>query len=65
MEYNNWSTYTIFKDEVYSYTGGGVMKNYDFRYLGDITLRYALSDSRNVPALKAFQQVDNKKYTSL
>ena len=37
------------------------MKNYDFRYLGDITLRYALSDSRNVPALKAFQQVDNKK----
>ena len=61
MEYNNWSTYTIFKDEVYSYTGGGVMKNYDFRYLGDITLRYALSDSRNVPALKAFQQVDNKK----
>lgn len=61
MEYNNWSTYTIFKDEKYSYTGGGVMQNYDFRYLGDITLRYALSDSRNVPALKAFQQVDNKK----
>lgn len=61
MEYNNWSTYTIFKDEKYSYTGGGVMSNYDFRYKGDLTLRESLRDSRNVPALKAFQQVDNNK----
>ena len=61
MEYNNWSTYTPFVDEPYTYSNGKKINNFDGAYKGQITLRQALSGSRNVPALKAFQQVDNKK----
>lgn len=61
IEYNNWSTYTLFDDEPYTYTSGQKINNWDGNYFGTITLRKALSTSRNIPALKAFQQVDNKK----
>lgn len=61
IEYNNWSTYTLFDDAPYTYTGGRPIKNWDNGYFGTITLRRALATSRNIPALKAFQQVDNKK----
>lgn len=33
--------------------GGNCLQNYDFRYPGPITIRYALAGSRNVPAVKA------------
>lgn len=65
IEYNNWSTYTLFEDKPYSYSNGKSINNYDGEYRGTITLRYALADSRNVPALKAFQQVDNQKIIKL
>ncbi len=65
IEYNNWSTYTLFNDSPYTYSSGQSIKNYDGAYMGTITLRYALSDSRNIPALKAFQQVDKKKIIEL
>ena len=61
IEYNNWSTYEQFDDAPYSYTNGKSIKNWDNGYYGVISLRTALSTSRNIPALKAFQQVDNKK----
>ena len=61
IEYNNWSTYTLFDDSPYTYSNGKSISNFDSRYEGIITLRRALSNSRNIPALKAFQQVDNKK----
>lgn len=66
MEYLNWSTYTIFDDSEYSYSSGQPIRNSDRGYMGNITLRNSLSYSRNVPALKAFQQVTkeigNKKH---
>ena len=65
IEYNNWSTYTLFNDSPYAYSSGQEIHNYDGDYKGVITLRYALSDSRNIPALKAFQQVDKKKIIEL
>ncbi len=65
MEYNNWSTYTLFDDSPYSYTNGPSITNFDGNYEGIITLRRALSNSRNVPALKAFQQLDKKKVIEL
>ena len=34
-------------------TGGNCLWDYDFRYPGPLTLRYALGGSRNVPAVKA------------
>ena len=59
MEYNGWSTYQQFNDAPYSYSNGRSIKNWDGGYFGQITLRRALSASRNIPALKAFQQVNN------
>jgi membrane peptidoglycan carboxypeptidase len=34
-------------------SGGNCLEDYDFRYPGPLTLRYALGGSRNVPAVKA------------
>ena len=61
IEYNNWSTATKFNDAPYTYSNGQKINNWDNGYFGNITLRRALSASRNIPALKAFQQVDKKK----
>ena len=61
IEYNNWSTYTLFDDSPYTYSNGREINNWDNGYFGTVTLRRALSTSRNIPALKAFQQVDNEK----
>ena len=61
MEYNGWSTYTMFEDKEYYYSSGQPMRNSDREYMGWMTLRRALALSRNVPALQAFQQVNNKK----
>ena len=60
FEYNNYSTYTLFNDEKWTYTNGPEVGNWDGNYEGLITLRRALSYSRNVPALKAFQEIDKK-----
>ena len=61
IEYNNWSTYQQFNDSRYTYSNGRSIKNWDGGYFGQITLRRALSTSRNIPALKAFQQVKNEQ----
>ena len=61
IEYENWSTYEQFDDSPYSYSNGRSIKNWDGGYFGKITLRRALSTSRNIPALKAFQRVENEK----
>ena len=61
IEYNNWSTYEQFVDGPYTYSNGRSIKNWDGGYFGQITLRRALSTSRNIPALKAFQAVPNEK----
>lgn len=60
IEYNNFSTYTLFNDEPWQYTSGPSVSNWDNKYQGLITLKQALGVSRNIPALKAFQQVDKK-----
>ena len=69
IEFNNWSTYgyndgnnnyKLFVDGPYSYSNGRSIKNWDGGYYGSISLRTALSASRNIPALKAFQMVDRQ-----
>ena len=61
IEYNNFSTYTPLADEPYSYSDSSVsLKNWDNKFKGFITLHEALKDSRNIPAVKAFQKVSNK-----
>ncbi len=61
IEYENWSTYTQFVDEPYAYSDGKPIRNSDGKYLGQISLKTALAASRNIPALKAFQNLDNSK----
>ncbi len=57
MEYLNWSTYTQFIDEPWAYSSGQRIQNSDHGYWGQMSIRTALAQSRNIPALKAFQQV--------
>ncbi len=54
------STYAMFLDEKTTYSNGHSISNYDNRYKGLITMRYALEDSRNIPALLAFKAVAKK-----
>ncbi|MFT4413054.1 PBP1A family penicillin-binding protein [Fredinandcohnia humi] len=57
IEQFKWSTYHQIKDEPYTYTGGKPINNFDRKHMGQISIRTALAHSRNIPALKAFQEV--------
>lgn len=60
MEYLGWSTYEQFVDEPHTYSNGVEVNNSDRKFMGQISLRTALAQSRNIPALKAFQKVSKK-----
>ncbi|MEG2311536.1 MAG: transglycosylase domain-containing protein [Bacilli bacterium] len=60
IEYKDWSTYNLLVDEPYTYSSGDKIQNWDGSYNGLMTAREALRKSRNIPALKAFQAVNNK-----
>jgi len=64
IENNNSSSYNLYYDEEWGYTNGPNVNNWDGKYKGLVTMRYALQYSRNVPAIKAYQQVGNKKVHS-
>ncbi|WP_243290025.1 PBP1A family penicillin-binding protein [Bacillus sp. FJAT-47783] len=57
IEHLKWSTYHQIKDEPYTYSNGAPINNYDNRHKGWMSIRQALVDSRNIPALKAMQEV--------
>ena len=61
FEYLSITPATIINDEYYTYKDGTSIRNYDNRYLGNITIREALKDSRNVPAVKLFNLVGAEK----
>lgn len=61
IEYEDWNPLTVFDDSPHSYTNGPSVSNDDGTYMGSITMRTALTKSRNIPALKAFQSLDNSK----
>lgn len=61
IEYKGWSPAKTFVDEPHTYSDGTPVRNSDNSYRGTITMRQALEGSRNIPALKAFQQNDKKK----
>lgn len=60
MEYLGWGTYTQFLDEPHTYSNGVEVNNSDRQFKGWMSLRYALAQSRNIPALKAFQKVSKE-----
>lgn len=60
IEYLNWSTYQIIVDEPITYSNGNKINNWNGKFEGFETMRKALKGSRNIPALKAFQTVNQK-----
>lgn len=61
IEYDKWSTYEQIKDEPYTYSQGTPINNFDNGYKGWMTAREALAQSRNIPALKAFQATETEQ----
>lgn len=59
IEYENWSTYEPFSDENITYSDGTSLSNWDGSYMGYLTLRNALAQSRNTSAVKAFKKNKN------
>ena len=58
FEYLNYSTGKMIADAPYNYEGTSIpVGNWDNRFMGMITLRQALYLSRNVPAVKLFNEV--------
>lgn len=57
IDKEQWSTGTTMIDEPYEYDSGQAVTNWDSRYHGAETLRYALATSRNVPAVKIMHEI--------
>ena len=61
IEYLNYVPLTQILDEPYKYQNGMIVKNWDNRYLGNISLRYSLANSRNIPAIKLYNTLGVEK----
>ncbi|MCG7343062.1 PBP1A family penicillin-binding protein [Sporosarcina sp. ACRSL] len=62
IEHESWSTAHVVVDEPYKYKGTDIsIRNVDGKYLGPITAREALYRSRNIPAIKVFEEVGTKR----
>lgn len=48
---------TILKDQATTFEGGYAPHNYDFRFRGDITVRNALAQSLNIPAVEVMEKL--------
>lgn len=57
IEHISNSTYSMLLDEKTTYSNGSSISNWDNGYKGLITMRFALKDSRNIPALRVFKEV--------
>lgn len=61
FEYLGYSTQQVILDEPYNYRGTNIIvKNFDGRYNGEVTLNVAIARSLNIPALKTLQAVVDK-----
>lgn len=66
FEYLEVSTGKKIVDEPYKYVGTNIpVRNWDNKYWGSMTLRTALVESRNVPAVKLFNEVGPEKIDDL
>ncbi|RHW45971.1 penicillin-binding protein [Bombilactobacillus bombi] len=58
IEYLHWPTNQIVRDTPYTYPGTNIsLNNWDYSYMGNITMRTALAESRNVPAIRTLGTV--------
>lgn len=64
LEYQKLSTATVVEDTPYVYKGTNIqLHDWDNCYLGYMTMRYALEQSRNVPAVRTLEKVGLRKAT--
>ena len=61
LEYGGAGLASQVYDGPHGYSSGISIRNVDGSYGGTMTYKYALAASRNIPALKVFQSVDNSK----
>lgn len=58
VEYLNWPTYRALDDKEYTYPGTDIpVNNWDNKFDGPMTMRQALAQSRNIPAIETFEEV--------
>ncbi|MFC6177110.1 transglycosylase domain-containing protein [Companilactobacillus huachuanensis] len=58
IEYLNWSTFHQVDDSEYTYPGTDIqLKDWDEQYEGEMSMRKALVNSRNVPAIRTLAAV--------
>ncbi len=60
FEYLNYSPADVIIDEPYTYSCNTPITNWDNLYKGSMTIRKALSQSRNIPAYKIFKEVGDE-----
>ena len=64
IEYKQWATYHMLKDEPYNYPGSSTaLYDFDHKYEGNMTMRKALIESRNIPAIQTLASVGLPKAT--
>lgn len=64
IEYKQWATYHMLKDEPYNYPGSSTaLYDLDHKYEGNMTMREALIESRNIPAIQTLASVGLPKAT--
>ncbi|WP_252311826.1 transglycosylase domain-containing protein [Sinobaca sp. H24] len=56
IENNQWSTYHQLTDEEHAYSDGTPIRNSSRNYAGEVSMREALTQSLNIPALKTLQE---------
>ena len=62
IEDMSWSTNHAVDDNAYKYPGTNISVNdFDHRYLGTISMRTAIAQSRNIPAVQTLQEVGYDK----
>lgn len=64
IEYLQWPTFKRVQDTKFVYPGTNkVLRDFDNKYKGSMTMRAALVQSRNVPAIRTLQEVGIKRAT--
>lgn len=65
IQYLQWPTYKSVSDSHFYWPGTNkLLKNWDNKYKGNMTMREALVQSRNVPAIKTLQSVGLSRATT-
>src|SRR5699024_5959567 len=61
IEYEKWSTYHQIDDDAPYDIGNASIPNWNRQYQGKMSIRYALEQSLNVPALKTLEEIGTNK----